>query len=219
MNGERLGFASTAECLWGRVDKGESCWMWVGPLNAYGYGSMTVDGRSVGSHRMAWALTRGPIPSGQCVLHNCDVNYPPGDITYRRCVNPAHLFVGSRRDNALWRDRVGRTASGDRNGTRTHPERNAALLYPERLARGARNGAYTHPEKRPRAERNGARTKPETRARGTHNGWARINDEIVREVRRRISTGERQRDIGAALGLHQTHISRIARRQLWAHVE
>jgi hypothetical protein len=53
---------------------------------------------------MAWQLTYGPIPAGEghhgtCVLHHCD--NPP-------CVNPAHLFLGTNRDNMLDASRKGR---------------------------------------------------------------------------------------------------------------
>jgi hypothetical protein len=41
-------------------------------------------------HRVAWELTNGPIPLGQCVLHRCD--NPP-------CCNPKHLFLGTQDDN------------------------------------------------------------------------------------------------------------------------
>jgi hypothetical protein len=39
---------------------------------------------------VAWRLFKGQIPLGMCVLHRCDI---------RSCVNPNHLFLGSRRDN------------------------------------------------------------------------------------------------------------------------
>ena len=34
-----------------------------------------------------------------CVLHDCDQNYEKNDITYRQCVNPDHLFLGTVKDN------------------------------------------------------------------------------------------------------------------------
>jgi hypothetical protein len=46
-----------------------------------------------------WEATNGPIPPGLFVCHTCDVNYPPGDFTYRRCCNVAHLFLGTPKDN------------------------------------------------------------------------------------------------------------------------
>lgn len=47
-----------------------------------------------------------------------------------RCVNVDHLFLGTKRDNAL------------------------DALSKNRLATGCRNGSYTHPECRPRGEEN-----------------------------------------------------------------
>lgn len=42
------------------------------------------------AHRVAWMLTHGPIPDGMYLCHTCDMP---------RCVNPAHLFLGTQTDN------------------------------------------------------------------------------------------------------------------------
>ena len=77
------------ERFWSRVNKSE-CWEWMGARNEKGYGVVAVDGKTPKAHRVAWELENGPIPAGVCVLHRCD--NPP-------CCNPAHLFLGSKKDN------------------------------------------------------------------------------------------------------------------------
>jgi hypothetical protein len=89
-----------------KVEKTSSCWEWTAGKDPYGYGRF-YDGKHVGAHRVAWELFKGPIPQGLCVLHHCD---------NPSCVNPDHLFLGTRVDNARDRDRKNRTSRGERNG-------------------------------------------------------------------------------------------------------
>lgn len=68
----------------------DDCWLWNAACQSAGYGAISVNGVTTLAHRAAYQLAKGPIPEGMCVLHRCDV---PG------CVNPAHLFIGTKGDN------------------------------------------------------------------------------------------------------------------------
>lgn len=78
--------------FWSKVNKTDACWLWAGQIDAYGYGTMKVDGKMRKAHRLAYAATAGPIPDGQDLDHLCRV---------RNCVNPQHLEPVSRVTNIM----------------------------------------------------------------------------------------------------------------------
>lgn len=99
---------SMDERFWCYVDVGDenSCWNWIGCADEDGYGVFWVGGkkRMKRAHRVSFELYFGAIPAGMFVCHRCDNS---------ACVNPAHLFLGTHRDNM--RDMVQR-------GRSYHPE-------------------------------------------------------------------------------------------------
>lgn len=108
--------AGAEDRFWDKVDKSggpEACWPWTGARYVKGYGHVCFRGKHQTATHVAWILTGHELPPGKFMLHSCD--FPP-------CCNPAHLFVGTKKDNGEDCRRKGRTAVGTKNGMYTCPE-------------------------------------------------------------------------------------------------
>jgi hypothetical protein len=94
---------SREERFWAKVKKEgcpsvydlTPCWLWNASVHTNGYGKFSAGlGKNGGwenAHRVSYRLTKGEIPEGLVVRHKCDV---------RLCVNPDHLELGTKSDNA-----------------------------------------------------------------------------------------------------------------------
>ena len=76
------------------------CWLWTGAATTSGYGSLTRNYVRQYPHRLVFEAHHGALAEGECVCHVCDV---------RLCVNPVHMFRGTKGDNvrdASGKDRI-----------------------------------------------------------------------------------------------------------------
>lgn len=91
--------------FWAKIDRGgpDDCWPWIGFKKPSGHGLTTYKGYPIHTSRLAWILTHGPIERDLCVNHRCD---------QAACCNPAHLYLGTRRDNMI--DLWAKTPPGER---------------------------------------------------------------------------------------------------------
>lgn len=159
------------------------CVEWSLMRNKNGYGKILAFGEKRLSHRISYELFVGPIPDGFYVCHRCD---------NPSCCNPSHLFVGTQKDNLGDAKRKGRTATGDRNGSRTRPDR---------VARG---------------DRHSARLYPERIQKGEDSASASLTNAQAVEIRKRYAEGGiTQRELASEYSVDQVTISRVVLRKTY----
>jgi len=119
--------------FWAKIDRngpivsyvGTPCWIWQGARDTHGYGQLRINRALTLVHRFSYELHYGPILENMAVCHSCDT---------RLCINPAHLWLGTKGDNVRDMEKKGRAY---------HPrgENSGARKKPETRARGERQGS------------------------------------------------------------------------------
>lgn len=97
--------------FWSKVDikdNIEECWNWTAFIYPNGYGVFKFNCGNVLSHRMAYILSKGKIPSELQVQHLC--NNPT-------CCNPSHLELGDNSKNMRYMIKCGRYNSYGENSS------------------------------------------------------------------------------------------------------
>lgn len=100
------------ERFWKYVEKKgpDECWEWTGAKDKMGYGRFWDGHTMLRAHQYSFSLKEGYVPNRLkrlVVRHRC---HNPG------CSNPAHLEVGTPKDNSGDMVKAGRQAYGEKNG-------------------------------------------------------------------------------------------------------
>ena len=109
-----------------QLNPSTGCTEWTSAKTSFGYGRVSCgrEFNNMRAHRLSWAIVNGPIPEDMCICHSCD---------NPSCINPDHLFLGTKLDN---------TADMVSKGRHFTPfkEINRVKENPELAARGEANG-------------------------------------------------------------------------------
>ena len=85
--------------VYNHVRKDRDCTLFIGSRDSCGYGRINREGKLVRLHRAVWERDHGAIPRGHVVMHTCD---------RPACIEPAHLRIGTQRQNIADMDKKGR---------------------------------------------------------------------------------------------------------------
>ncbi len=184
------------------------CWLWTGSVNRNGYGEFQPGGRGgahVWAHRVALESRTGQPLGDLCALHRCD---QPG------CVNPDHLFAGTRGDNNHDARLKGRNARGEKlsrlsneQAAQIRSEYAAGVKQPELALRfGVGQSAISRIV-------TGARWKflgqpPERRGRS-------LTRSQVEDIRSLCASGVSRNEAARRFGINQSTASRVVSGKRW----
>lgn len=191
----------------------DECISWPFKLNVDGYAQCGFRGQSIRVHRYVCQQVHGSAPKGHHARHKCH---------NRACINPRHLHWGTPQENVADSFLAGRMSHGvNRPEARLTDEavreiRTSSLSDVELAKKfgvgrntvfSARTGLSWRRVDAPPVSWGGPK--------GSRNAKARLTEDQVREIKRRISEGEKPCRLAAEFGMSSAVLYKIKSGKLW----
>ena len=112
----------------------DGCFNTVGrAITKDNYPRCDLDGKRVSIARYIYSKIYGPIPEKKIVRHKCDNPL---------CINPAHLKLGTIKDNMRDRQKRNRTARGEKNGRAKLTKKDIDLIRKHKILTNTELGKH-----------------------------------------------------------------------------
>lgn len=218
MAGEKRKHARPCETLMERflkkTEKTDGCWLWKDIVGSHGYGSLSFRMGRLLAHRVSYELFNGDIPKGYFVLHKCD---------NRKCVNPAHLFTGTQKDNVEDMESKGRDKKFSKltdaqvdEIRNSIDERDSDLAVKYNVSRPMITSIRRYQRRIKGIDLSRIQIKkPSSGHAGITNSSAKLNENQVKEIKKKLLSN---RKAAKFYNVSRTTIERIRSGEIWKHL-
>jgi hypothetical protein len=227
------------ERFWANVDRRDGCWGWRGGVFGSGRARLKAGKASTSAITFSWRVHFGAVPAGNVVRHSCD------SLT---CTNPSHLKLVPQRQTIearfwakvekrdgcwYWKaskmNGYGQIRDINDNGRRTFKSASSVSWrihfgpIPKGLfvCHACDNRECTNPGHLflgTTQENTADKCAKGRQTKGTGFPQAKLNEDKVRMIRRRVSAGESRRVIAHELGVSSAVVDYAASGRTWKHV-
>lgn len=197
-----------------RVDS-QGCFLWQkSTFGVGGYAQICIGKTRHPGHRLSYRLFRGPVPDGLFVCHRCNV---------KRCINPAHLYLGTNQQNILDALADGLMPIGEKHHQsklsasdvasmrRSYASGETVAVIADRHAVGYESARRAIVGRTWAHVPGAVSMRPSGWGSGERGARTKVTDEQVKAIRNMAQSGVRAATIASEYGLSRSHVDSIVK--------